>query len=247
MDHTIGNGRFGLESESLGLEAVSEQDIEDVRVRVARRKRERMRERLLSAALSIFLSDRGGDAAIAEDVMKAAGVSRGTFYKYFNSVEEAADAVGQRLADEAVRELIRAFSGQKRTPIERAALGAQMLMSRAVVQPAWGGFVSRSGHLSQDSTYAAAVRRTTLDGRASGDFKFKSTKAAVDFQIGAVMEGVRRIVAGHPHPRAYLREVATMTLKGLGADHDRSEAAVAKASRDLSILGPQLPWWRDFN
>lgn len=250
MDHTIRSGRFGVGSESgsLGLQAVSGQDGEDVRVRVARRKRERMRERLLSAALSIFLSDRGGDAAIAEDVMKAAGVSRGTFYKYFNSVEEAADAVGQRLADEAVRELIRAFSGQKRTPIERAALGAQMLLSRAVVQPAWGGFVSRSGHLSQDSTYAAAVRRTTLDGRASGDFKFKSTKAAVDFQIGAVMEGIRRIVAGQPHPRAYLCEVAAMTLRGLGADHDRSDAACARASRDLSILGPQLlPWWRDFN
>ena len=243
------SGRFGVESDGgyLRLEAVNGQ-VEDVRVRVARRKRERMRKRLLSAALSIFLRDRGGSPAIAEDVIKAAGVSRGTFYKYFNSVEEAADEVGQQLADEAVRELIRAVSGQERSPIQRAALGAQMLMSRAVVQPAWGGFVSRSDHLSQDSTYVAAVRRTTLDGRASGDFKFKSTKAAVDFQIGAVMEGIRRIVAGQPNPRAYLCEVAAMTLKGLGADHDRSDAASAKASRDLSILGPQhLPWWRDFN
>ena len=230
------------------MQAVNRQDPEDVRVRVARRKRERMRQRLLSAALSIFLRDRGGSPAIAEDVIKAAGVSRGTFYKYFNSVEEAADEVGRQLADEAVWELIRAVSGQERSPIERAALGAQMLMSRAVVQPAWGGFVSRSDHLSHDSTYVAAVRRTTLDGRASGDFKFKSTKAAVDFQIGAVMEGIRRIVIGQTHPRAYLCEVAAMALKGLGADHDRSDAACAKASRDLFIIGPQhLPWWRDFN
>jgi AcrR family transcriptional regulator len=207
-----------------------------------------MRERLLSATLSIFLGDRSGGPAIAEDVIKAAGVSRGTFYKYFNSVEEAADAVGRRLADEAVLELIAAASGLERNPIERAAIGAQMLMSRAVAQPAWGGFVSRSDHLGQDSTYAAAVRRTTLDGRASGDFKFNSTKAAVDFQIGAVMEAIRRLVAGQPHPRAYLCEVAAMTLKGLGADHDRSDAASADASRYLSILGPQrLPWWRDFN
>ena len=207
-----------------------------------------MRERLLSAASSIFLSERGANSAIAEDVMRAAGVSRGTFYKYFNSVEEAADAVGQRLADEAVREFIEAHSGPDRTPVERTALGAQMLMSRAVLQPAWGGFVSRSGHLSQDSAYAAAVRRTTLDGRTTGDFKFNSTKAAVDFQIGAVMEGMRRLVAGQPHPRAYLCEVAAMTLKGLGADHNLSEMASTNASRDLSLLGPgRLPWWRDFN
>ncbi len=217
-------------------------------MRVARRRRERMRERLLSAALSIFLSDRGGAPAIAEDVIKAAGVSRGTFYKYFTSVEEAANAVGQRLADEAVRELIEAVPDRARTPIERAALGAQMLMSRAVAQPTWGAFVSRSDHLSQDSTYVAAVRRTTLDGRASGDFSFKSTRAAVDFQIGAVMEGIRRLVAGQLHPRAYLCEVAAMTLKGLGADHDRADLASTNASRDLSVLGPRrLPWWRDFN
>ncbi len=207
-----------------------------------------MHERLLSAASTIFLSDRGTGSATAEDVMRAAGVSRGTFYKYFNSVEEAADAVGQRLADEAVSELIQAYSGPAKTPIERAALGAQMLMSRAVLQPAWGGFVSRSGHMSQDSTYVAAVRLTTLAGRASGDFKFKSTKAAVDFQIGAVMEGMRRLVAGQSHPRAYLCEVAAMTLKGLGADHDLSDNASTNASRELSSLGPKhLPWWRDFN
>lgn len=232
----------------LGLEVVSEQDVEDVRVRAARRKRERMRERLLSAAQSIFIGDQGGGPAIAEDVIKAAGVSRGTFYKYFNSVEEAADAVGQRLADEAVRELIAAASGEERRPIDRAALGAQMLMSRAVAQPAWGGFVSRSDHLGPHSTYAAAVRRTTLDGRACGDFKFNSTKAAVDFQIGAVMEALRRLVAGQPHAKAYLCEVAAMTLKGLGADHERSDIASANASRYLAILGPaRLPWWRDFS
>jgi hypothetical protein len=121
-------------------------------------------------------------------------------------------------------------------------------MSRAVAQPTWGAFVSRSDHLSQDSTYVAAVRRTTLDGRASGDFRFNSTRAAVDFQIGAVMEGIRRLVAGQPHPRAYLCEVAAMTLKGLGADHDQADLASTDASRDLSVLGPQrLPWGRDFN
>jgi AcrR family transcriptional regulator len=228
------------------LEVASE--IEDARVGAARRKRERMRERLLAAAASVFLGESERRGAVAEDLIKAAGVSRGTFYKYFTSVEEAANAVGQRLADEAVRELIAAVPGGERTPIERAALGAQMLMSRAVAQPAWGGFVSRSDHLSQDSTYVAAVRRTTLQGRAAGEFNYKSTKAAVDFQIGAVMEGIRRLVAGQPHPRAYLCEVAAMTLKGLGADHDRADQASTTASRDLSILGPEhIPWWRDFN
>ncbi len=218
---------------------------EDVRVGIARRKRERMRERLLSAALEVFLNDENG-SAIAEDVIQAAGVSRGTFYKYFNSVEEAASELGQRLADDAVRELLRA-SLDSREPLDRSALGAQMLMARGAVQPGWGSFVTRSDHLSTDSAYAAAVRRTTLEARRWGDFSFNSTKAAVDFQIGAVMEGIRRLVAGQPHPRAYMCEVAAMTLKGLGADHERAELASARASQDLAIIGPEyLSWWSDF-
>ena len=230
------------------MQRLTAQIDEDVRVRVARQRRERMRERLLSATLSLYLNGRDGGPAIAEDVIKAAGVSRGTFYKYFNSVDEAVSAVGQRLADQAVRELIAAVPDKKVGPLAGAALGAQMLMCRAVLQPGWGDFVSRSDHLSNDSAYLAAVRRTTLAGRAVGDFRFKSTKAAVDFQIGAVMGAMRRIVAGQPHPREYIREVAAITLKGLGADHRRSEAAATQASHNLSLLGPRhLPWWREFN
>ena len=95
----------------------------------------------------------------------------------------------------AVRELIAAVPDNKPGPLAGAALGAHMLMCRAVLQPGWGDFVSRSDHLSNDSAYVAAVRRTTLAGRAVGDFSFKSAKAAVDFQIGAVMGAMRRLVA----------------------------------------------------
>lgn len=220
-------------------------DTEDVRVRVARRKRERMRERLLAASRSVLLGERGA-AAIAEDVIGAAGVSRGTFYKYFASVDEAALAVRQSLADQAAWELDQTLSGRRRDPIDRVALSAQILMSRAVVEPGWGAFASGSEHLGQ--AYASAVRQATLEGRATAQFKFNSTTTAMDFQAGAVAEGIRRLAAGRPHPRAYLCEVAAMILKGLGADCDRAEAASFAASRDLAVLGPlRLPWWRDFS
>jgi len=61
------------------------------------------------------------------------------------------------------------------------------------------------------------------------------------------MEGIRRLVAGQPHPRAYMCEVAAMTLKGLGADHEQAEMASAQASRNLAVIGPKhLSWWVDF-
>lgn len=226
-------------------EQAAQEEQEDVRVAVARRKREAMRERLLIATSQLILNDPDA-TAIAEDVIQAANVSRATFYKYFNSVDEVINVLGQRLADETVLQL-RASAADLGEPLDRAALGAQLLMARGYLQPGWGSFVTRSDHLSLDSNYAAAVRRTTLDARRRGDVRFNSTKAAVDFQIGAVMEGVRRLAAGQPHPRAYMCEVAAMALKGLGADHLRSDRAAAQASRHLAVIGPKhLPWWRDF-
>src|SRR5258708_15717164 len=115
-----------------------------------------MRERLISATLSLYLNRRERGPAIAEDVIKAAGVSRGTFYKYFNSVDEAVSAVGQRLADQAVRELIAAVPDKKVGPLAAAPLGAQMLMCRSARQPGWGDLVSRSGHPRKDAAYGAA-------------------------------------------------------------------------------------------
>ena len=64
-------------------------------------------------------------------------------------------------------------------------LVTQLLMARGYLQPGWGSFVTRSDHLSLDSNYAAAVRRTTLDARRRGDVRFNSTKVAVDFQNAA--------------------------------------------------------------
>src|SRR5260370_10801697 len=212
------------------MQRLATQVDEDVRVRVARQRRERMRERLLSATLSIYLNGREGGPAIAEDVIKAAGVSRGTFYKYFNSVDEAVSAVGQRLADQAVRELIAAVPDKKVGPLAGAALRAPKLMFRLALQPGWGDFVSRSDHLSKDSAYVAAVRPTTLACRAVGDFKFKSAKAAVDFQIGAVMGAMRRLVAGQSHRREYICEGAAITLKGLALNHGAPQAPPTQPS-----------------
>src|SRR3546814_12397923 len=70
----------------------------DFRIRVAADRRERMRARLLDAVLDLYQPGRGGAHLVIDDVIQAAGVSRGTFYKYFDSLEEAVDELGERMA-----------------------------------------------------------------------------------------------------------------------------------------------------
>lgn len=243
-DRKVSNGRaYGAERVLTGNG--EGQGAGDARSVAARRRRAATREKLLAAALEVFLGNPGRDA-IAEDVMQAAGVSRATFYKYFDSLDDAASTLGRQLADETVRE-VRHLAADMESPLERASLGAQMLMTRGALQPGWGRFVLQSNHLSGDSEYQAAVRRTTLQARQRGLFSFVSTRAAVDFQIGAVMEGIRRLTMGQEHPRAYIGEMALMTLRGVGADPAQAAAAVARVSAYLAEIGShKLLWWREF-
>src|SRR3546814_17148478 len=71
---------------------------EDFRIRVAADRRERMRARLLDAVLDLYQPGRGGPHLVIEDVIQTAGVFRGTFYKYFESLEDAVNEPGERMA-----------------------------------------------------------------------------------------------------------------------------------------------------
>jgi AcrR family transcriptional regulator len=73
----------------------------DHRPRVAAERRERMRARLLASAMRL-VAEKGPAATSIDDVISAAEVSRGTFYKYFPSP----DALVRELAIAIANELI---------------------------------------------------------------------------------------------------------------------------------------------
>ncbi|MBR9764577.1 MAG: TetR/AcrR family transcriptional regulator [Rhodobacteraceae bacterium] len=60
---------------------------QDHRSKVAAERREKMRRRLVEAAVTVFATKPQGNVVI-EDIVASAQVSRGTFYKYFDSLDE---------------------------------------------------------------------------------------------------------------------------------------------------------------
>src|SRR3546814_8453796 len=85
---------------------------EDFRIRVAADRRETMRARLLYAVLDLYQPGRGGAHLVIDDVIQTAGVSRGTFYKYFESLEEAVDELGERMAAGTIADFRRLFDNE---------------------------------------------------------------------------------------------------------------------------------------
>ena len=73
----------------------------DHRPRVAAERRARMRRKLVESALFVF-AEKGVDASVIEDVIAAAGVSRGTFYNYFRTNAELLAAAINELGNEVV-------------------------------------------------------------------------------------------------------------------------------------------------
>src|SRR3546814_14199269 len=86
-----------------------------------------MRARLLDAVLDLYQPGRGGAHLVIDDVIQTAGVSRGTFYKYFESLEEAVDELGERLAAGTIADFRRLFDNEPNAAA-RAVGGAALAL-----------------------------------------------------------------------------------------------------------------------
>src|SRR5260221_429047 len=105
------------------------------RVRNAKIKREKMLSRLLAATMEVCADTQRRGAAVIDDVVRTAGVSRGAFYWYFNSLDEAIETLGRRLADDISAEthqLVRDVP-LPADPVLYGAIGGQVMLCRAVM------------------------------------------------------------------------------------------------------------------
>ena len=191
---------------------------EDFRVRVAAERRERMRARLLDALLALHAPGAEVGALLIDDVIRAAGVSRGSFYKYFGTVEEAAIALGEQLTAALIADFEVLF-GAEPDPAARAIGGVVMTIARAAADPRWAAFTSKVDYVDFFVRHAAfdlMVRDCLAAARAGGTMRFVSLDAAVDLILGATIEARRRMVRGLDDPCAYADELATRLFIGLG-------------------------------
>jgi AcrR family transcriptional regulator len=224
--------------------ARTEPEAVNFRTRNAQVKREKMLARLLSATMEVCGDANRRGTAVIDDVVRAAGVSRGAFYWYFDTLDEAIETLGRRMADEISSETSSLFRTQP-NPVLRAALGGQVMMRRASMDPVWAGYLSNVHVLLDDSKFVTRVRRNLEAGRSSGEYQFESVKVALDFQIGAVLAAIRRCTSESP-PLAALVEMNVLILRGLGVKTSVAQELAAQAARIVDEVGPEkLPWWRN--
>jgi AcrR family transcriptional regulator len=186
-----------------------------------------MRSRLVEAALQVFAA-KSVDAAVIDDVIGMAGVSRGTFYNYFRTNEELMAAVLHAVGDELVA-LIEVAIAERTDPAERLACALRMLMRTAREFPLMARFAARVSmdRGLQNSLGTRYMVRDIQQACALGLFSLRDPHVGVDLAMGATREALFALTRRHDLPDAYPEEITYHVLLGLGLTRSAARRLVA--------------------
>lgn len=194
--------------------------------------------------MTLCAERRGAGPLVIDDVVQKADVSRGTFYKYFDSVDALVEELGRSLVDDLVKSLRRLVAGHT-DPLMRISVGNCALFMRASIDPAWGGFVVHTVFVSDAKTIVGGMRQAIEDGCRAGLLMTSNIEVATDFHIGLALQGIRRLIRTGFDER-YILDAASLALSGLGVDREKAAELARSSMNELFAVGPAtLPWWPD--
>jgi len=199
----------------------------DHRTRVGRERSARTETRILAAALRVF-ADMGPDAPTIDDFVQTAGISRGTFYNHFESVEELLGATSEWTTRESIEAIEGAIEGLE-GPALRFGVGLRLFFTKAQADPVWCAFVGRVWKVGGFELPA----RDLEQGLRLGIFRAPSPKAARDLLSGGIREALLRM-GSERTPAEYGAQMTELCLQALGTDARRIAAVM---SHEL----PRLP------
>lgn len=111
------------------------------RAEIGREKRARTRGQLVAAAGALF-ARQAVEAVTVDDVIREAGVAKGTFYVHFKDMSALTAAVADDLV-EAIDELLQPVRLSIDDPALRIAYGCSCFINKAFGDPRWAGLAAR--------------------------------------------------------------------------------------------------------
>ena len=202
-----------------------------------------MRAHLLQSVLSVCSAENSREPALIDDIVRHARVSRGTFYKYFDSMEQAVAELGLQLALEMTAGIYSVYDVLE-DPVMRTATGFQMFLLRSIIEPDWGAFIAHIGLLSGDNLLTRKIRDDIRLGVETGDYDVASIDLASDLLMGAKIEAIRRLITGGG-TTDYVRSMAGLVLRSFGVSPAKADKSVRRAYDRLAIEAVgKIAWWR---
>lgn len=190
---------------------------EDHRTRVGAQRRERTRLLLLTSAIGVF-NEKGADAVVIDDLIAAAGVSRGTFYNHFKTTSELLAELAARMSDEVLA-VIDPLVLRLDDPAERFAVGMRLYMRTALRYPQWGRFMTLVGTrvAARGQLIDQYVTRDLSAARDRGQLSVSDVDVARDMALGAIFYGIETMLT-EPTRSRHAEDLIRHVLIGLGVE-----------------------------
>ncbi|MCP4620123.1 MAG: TetR/AcrR family transcriptional regulator [Bradyrhizobium sp.] len=202
------------------------------RAEIGRAKSARTREQLLDAARSLY-ARQAVESVTVDDVVREAGVAKGTLYFHFKNIE----AVQMTVADELTQTFVDLLQPRRaifKDPIERIADGCSTFLHQAALNPKWGGLVARyawsfpqvgsvaRGLLAEDLRQAAHQERIAAMSSELG------SAVVVGIVLQAMLSASEGKLQGSDMPLA-----VTAILQSLGVARREAIRAVKRVTQDV--------------
>lgn len=186
------------------------------------RRRERMRQLLVEAAMRLF-SKQGVDATTIDEIVDLAGVAKGTFYNYFTDRAHVAHAVAAAIRHD-FNDAVEALNSGISDPAERVSRGVRLFLAAVVHDPVRARMLARlyEGGVDLDGEANRHLVGDLADGIRRQRIRVPSIEVAHHVVIGIATVGMRYLLdkgAGEEILRGegYARELTIVLLQGLGA------------------------------
>ena len=192
------------------------------------------RERLMAAAKTAMAETRV-EAVAVDEIIKRAGVGKGSFYNHFKSKEDLFLAT----LDDIIADLtgvIKAAIQNVEDPAEVLAIGIKLHMELATADPEIGRFmINAPASVDMFKRYADPVVRRTVDkGVRSGRFNLQNRKVFVTIltsSVNATVLGLLEKRLGHGD----VADLASSLLVLAGLNRDDAQEVVARPLPDVSF------------
>jgi AcrR family transcriptional regulator len=208
--------------------------IQDHRIRVAASRREEMQNTLIFSVLALS-SEKSIHEIDVEDIIHHAQVSRGSFYKYFPSVQASVLALVSQLARELTTE-IEAITHQIPDTATRLVVTTKLTMRFLVKVPLLGNFLIQLPWPSQnpDVNVFKHISADVEQGIKEGVFTKMPASIGCNLLIGSLIGGVHTMLGKPASSNGYENKVLSPVLMGLGLDSKTADEL-------LKVPMPSLP------
>ncbi len=198
-----------------------------------------MRARLFASAMRL-VAEKGPAATSIDDVISAAEVSRGTFYKYFPSP----DALVRELAIAIANELIGMADPVVLSyddPAERVSSGMRLVARLAIDHPLAATFLVRLGwpDARGPSMLLDFVKRDLSEGIRQGRFTRMPIALALNIVTGAVL-GATHCMLEPGCESDFAEQSAAAALRSLGLEAKLAERIARSPLKPVETLSQGL-------